>query len=212
MGPLPAPAHLARPPRVPGAYAAVRGVRALGSLPVEARLAGSQRDEQPAVVVVGGEHVRLHGSPGAVRGRQLELLVQPPHAPLEREGHGIPCFLETGDPKCVDELLAHQVALAVPGQLEDAAAEREHAAFPVAHHEARRGRRVVVVHQLEEEPEAAAVAADRLAVEQALEAVGVDGALLAVRADEVGHNLSVAAPTTTSGGGSTTPGARWWRR
>ena len=47
-------------------------------------------------------------------------------------------------------------------------------------------RRVVVVQQLEEEAEAAALARDRLA-EQALAAVVVDRAVLAVRADEERH-------------------------
>src|SRR5205085_10556473 len=59
----------------------------------------------------------------------------------------------------------------------------------VADDEAGIGRRVVVLHQLEEKAEPAVVAADRLTVEQALAPVGVDRALLAVRADEVGHGF-----------------------
>src|SRR5262249_61152461 len=51
--------------------------------------------------------------------------------------------------------------------------------------------RVVVVHQLEEEAEPAVVAGDGLVVE-ALLAVDVDRALLAVRADEVRHSVRLA--------------------
>ena len=62
-----------------------------------------------------------------------------------------------------------------------------HPRLPVADDEARRRRRVVVLEQLEEEAEPAAAALRGLAGE-ALEAVGVDRALAAVRADEDRHD------------------------
>ena len=63
LGPLPAPADLARPP---GLRRAPARLRALRRSPTSARRAGSsvgyagvRRDEQPAVVVVGGEEVAV---------------------------------------------------------------------------------------------------------------------------------------------------------
>src|SRR5207302_9149962 len=91
-----------------------------------------------------------------------------------------------------------QLALVEAGQLEDTAAGREDATVGVADDHAGAGRRVVVVHQLEQEAEAAAVAADRRRVGQALAPVVVDRAVLAVRADEVGHASIVAAPSTAT--------------
>ena len=117
---------------------------------------------------------------------QLELLVEPAHAPLERELDGVLLLLEALQPERGDDVGAHHVLLAPAAQLEHAAAEREDPPLLVARHEARRRRGVVVVHQLEEEAETAAVAGDGLVV-QALEPVAVDGPLLAVRADEVRH-------------------------
>ena len=86
----------------------------------------------------------------------------------------------------LDDVAAHQVGLGEAGQLEDAAADREHAAVAVGDDEARVGRRVVVVEQLEEEAEAAVPARRRL-VRESLLRVDVERALLAPRADEVRH-------------------------
>src|SRR5207237_10459455 len=79
-------------------------------------------------------------------------------------------------------------------QLEDAAPGREDPTLLVADDEARVRRRVVVVHQLEEEAEAAVVARDRHVVEL-LAPVVVDRALLAVRAAEEGHESILASAT-----------------
>ena len=49
---------------------------------------------------------------------------------------------------------------------------------------------VVVLEQLEDEPEAAAAALERVRAGEALEAVDVDGAVLAVRADVHRHASS----------------------
>src|SRR5437867_195873 len=65
--------------------------------------------------------------------------------------------------------------------------EGDEEAAGVADDHAGRRRGVVVVHQLEEEAEAAAVAADGRGVGQALAPVVVDRTVLAVRADEVRH-------------------------
>jgi hypothetical protein len=116
---------------------------------------------------------------------QLELLAHPAHAPFERDLRRV-LPVEARDPERLDHVPAHQVLLAVAGELEDVAPGREHPCVLVAHHEAGVRRRVVVLEQLEEEAEAAAVARDRL-LRQALHPVVVDRPVLAVRADEVGH-------------------------
>ena len=123
---------------------------------------------------------------GARARLQLERLVQPPDAPFERELRRVLLLLEAAEPEPLDDVDADQVALVPAGQLEDAAADREDAPLLVADDEARVRRRVVVVHQLEEEAEAAVVARDGLVVE-ALFAIDVDRPLLAVRADEKRH-------------------------
>jgi hypothetical protein len=106
--------------------------------------------------------------------------------------------------KRLHHVAAHHVVLGVAGQLEDAAAEREDPALGVADDEAGRRRRVVVVHQLEEEPEAAAAARHGLS-RHAFEAVQVDRALLAVRADVVRHESIVATARAIAYGGSRRP-------
>ena len=152
---------------------------------------GRERDEQAAVLVVGGEEVGGDRLDLAGARAELELLAEPPHAPFERERDRAAAVREAVEPERLDDVLAHQLALAVAGQLEDAAARGED---PPARGRTRRGRRrrrVVVVEQLEEEAEAAPLARDRLARET-LPAVVVDRAVLAVRADEVRHRVSVA--------------------
>src|SRR5581483_9469213 len=120
---------------------------------------------------------------------------------LERQLDRVLLLLEPLQSEGADDVGAEHVLLAPAAQLEDAAAEGEDPALLVARDEAGRRRRVVVVHQLEEEPEPAAVAGDRFVVE-ALEPVGVDGALLAVRADEVRHGASLATLRTSVCGGT----------
>ena len=141
-----------------------------------------QRDEQTAVVVIGGEHVcddrLLLAAPRADR----ELLAEAPHAPFAGELDR----LGVGEVQRIDDVASHQVRLGEAGQLEDAPADREHAALLVGDEQAGVGRRVVVVEQLEEEPEPAVPAGGRLHGE-ALACVDVERALLALRTDVVRH-------------------------
>src|SRR5688572_7437565 len=153
--------------------------------------AGRQRDEDPAIVVIGREDVRGDGLDLACPRTKLDLLAEPPHAPLEGQRDRALPVLEAAEAECVDHVLAHQLALAVSRELENAAAGCEDAPGAVAGYEARVRGGVVVVEELEEEAEAATLARDRMA-EEALPAVVVDGAVLAVRADEEGHGSSVA--------------------
>ncbi len=89
-------------------------------------------------------------------------------------------------PSAVDEVSTEQVDVAKARQLEDPSACGEDAGLRVAHDEAGGRRRVVVLEQLEQEPEAAAPTLRGLRREP-VEPVGVDGALTAVRADEDRH-------------------------
>src|SRR5512133_2883688 len=107
---------------------------------------------------------------------QVELLPEAADAPLECKRSRVP-VLEPGQAKALDDVGTEELLLAVPRQLEDAAPAREDAAIPIADDEAGVRGRVVVVQQLEEEPEPAALARDRHVV-QLLEAVVVDGAVL----------------------------------
>ena len=100
--------------------------------------------------------------------------------------------LEPSEAECFDDVLAHQIGISVAGQLEDATARREDATVLVAGNEAGVRRRVVVVEQLEEEPEPAPFARDGL-LQDALSAIVVDRAILAVgkHTDEKRHQSSV---------------------
>ena len=92
--------------------------------------------------------------------------------------------------------MPEQVGLAVPGELEHAATDRDDASVVVTDDEGRVGARVVVLEQLEQEPEAALRAADGL-VAQPLAAILVDDAPLAVRADEERH-WPIVGPTLSA--------------
>src|SRR5439155_23936114 len=101
--------------------------------------------------------------------------------------------------EALQEVGAEQFLLAVAHELEDASPGREDPSFLVADDEPRVRRRVVVVHQLEQEAEPAALAGDGHVVDL-LQPVVVDRALLAVWADEVGHYSKVATRSTSSCG------------
>ena len=154
--------------------------------PRDSASARRQRDEQAAVGVVGREEVGgdLLLVPGSCA--HAQPLAEPAHAPLARQARGVLAVLEAAQAEALHQVVAHQVAVAIAGELEDTAADREDAARRVADDHARRGRRVVVVHELEEEPETAAAALNLL-LREALETVRVDRAVLAVRADVERH-------------------------
>src|SRR6266508_6386625 len=101
-------------------------------------------------------------------------------------GYALPAVREPGELEGVHHLLAENVLLLVAAELEHPASKREYAPLGVADDEPRCRRRVVVVHELEEKAEAA-VAAGHCLFGEALDSVEVDGALLAVGADEPGH-------------------------
>src|SRR5438105_419624 len=150
-----------------------------------------ERDEKPAVLVIGGEEIGRHQFLLAGARPHLELLPEPANTPFERDLRRVLLGLEAAEPEPVDDVRPEQLLLSVADELEDTAAGGEDPSFLVADDEAGVRRGVVVVHQLEEEAESAALAGDRDVVEL-LQPVVVDGALLAVGADEEGHELKVA--------------------
>ena len=146
-----------------------------------------QRDEQPAVLVVGGEEVERDGLLDPRARAQRRGLAELTHAPL---AHRLDRRTRRRAPSASTSVATEQVGVAKPGQLEHVPADRQHAGLRVADDEPGRGRRVVVLEQLEQEPEAAAAALRGLGREP-LEPVDVDRALAAVRADEDGHAVIV---------------------
>src|SRR5512133_812900 len=119
------------------------------------------------------------------------MLSEPPDAPFECERRRISPVLVARQREALHHLAAHELVLAIARQLEDATTRGEDPPLLVADHESRAGCRVVVVDQLEEETEAAAVARDGL-LRQPFLAIVIDRPFLAVRADEVGHPVKVA--------------------
>ena len=146
-----------------------------------------QRHEQPAVLVVGGEEVDGDRLANRRPRRELEREAELADAPLLHDADR----LRIREREDVADVAPHQVALLEARQLEHAAPGREHPRVAVADDEAGRGGRVVVLEQLEDEAESAAPALQRVGAREPLEAVDVDRAVLAVRADVDGHGRIV---------------------
>src|SRR4051812_10290599 len=140
------------------------------------RLLGRQRDQQPTVVVVGGEEVGRRGDvlAGPV-GPEGAGDVQHAHAPLQALGRRV-ALREAAQPEPLLHLVADQLALLVAGDREGRVAGDEDAPLLIADDQGRLGARVVVLEQLEGEAEAAAGAAAGLVAHISL------AARLAVRA------------------------------
>ena len=151
---------------------------------------GVSATSKPAVLVVGGKQVDGHGLADRRPRRQLERQAELPDTPFADDGHRI----GIGEREHVDHVPSHQVAFLEARQLEHAASRGEHPGVAVADDEPGRRRRIVVLEQLEDEAEAAAAALQRLRAREPLEAVDVDRAVLAVRADVDGHRPIVGIP------------------
>ena len=146
------------------AAAALRGLRPHRPLPVVARpgLARRERDEQPAVLVVGGEEVGGHRLLDArARPQTSAVSPEPADAPLvatvpgSRPARSPPGRTRPSRPCPISSRSSKPVSSKTPRPV---ASTR---AFLVADDEPGRLRRVVVLEQLEEEAEAAVVAGRR---------------------------------------------------
>ena len=85
---------------------------------------GSERYQQPAVLVVGGEQVDLHLLLGAGGSAERQALVELPHAPLERgrdRARGRSRLVAVEVERLL-EVMTHELALGVAGQLKNTAA------------------------------------------------------------------------------------------
>src|SRR5947209_14428657 len=145
--------------------------------------------EQSAVLVVCREEVGGHVLHLPAVRPEVEPLAHSTDAPLERQCGRVAIGCEAGETQALDDVTAEQVGLGVAGQLEHSTSGGDDATLLVTDDEARVRRGVVVVHQLEQEPEAAALACDRDVVDL-LQPVVVDGSLLAVGTDEERHTTN----------------------
>src|SRR2546425_5158744 len=102
-----------------------------------------ERDQQPAVLVVGGEEVG--GDPLLLTAArtQTKAFAEPADAPFERQLGRIPLRLETAEPEPLDDVRAEELLLGIPGDLEDAPPGGENPRIGVADDEAGVRRRVV---------------------------------------------------------------------
>src|SRR4051794_34888977 len=148
-----------------------------------------QDEQQPAIVVVGGEDV----GGGRLRAGTFFMPPKPPfldaHAPLKRCADGIAILVELEVENFLDRP-AHHVLLAEPGELAHAASDTYYARVGVANEESRIRSGVIVVQQLEQEAEAALLAAAS-ALGETGRPLGAERAVSAVGADEVRHCGSV---------------------
>ena len=146
---------------------------------------GREHEQQPAVIVVGGEDVRLRRlGPVALRVHG-DRLVQHPNAPLQGRADVVVAVLELQPEHLVHGPPDH-VQVAQAGELPGAPAGADQLGVLVAQEEGGIGGRVVVVQQLEQEAEPTLLAPPRAALE-AGGAFGGGAAVAAARADEVGH-------------------------
>src|SRR4051812_11180424 len=164
---------------------------AKGTSGARALLGRRQDEEEAAVVIVRGKEVR-HRAGGQIALRvDAHRLAELADAPLEHGAHVVLPVLEV-EAEHVGDGAADDLLVGQAGQLARAAATADHATLLVAHEEGGVRRRVVVVEQLEQEPEAALRAAAWL-VPEALLAIGRGRALTAVGADEqVRHSWDTA--------------------
>ena len=146
---------------------------------------GGEHEQQAAVVVVGGEDVRLRRFRPVPFRVHDHRLVQHPNAPLQSSADVIVAGLEL-EPEHLVHGTADHVQVAEPGELAGAAAGADQATLLIAQEEGGVRRRVIVVEQLEEEAEPAFLAAAS-AAREARCPVGRDAAIAAARADEVRH-------------------------
>src|SRR5215208_7956421 len=120
--------------------------------------ARSQDEQQAAVVVVGREDVRLCRLRAVALGVDGDLLVEDADAPLQRGADVVVAVLEL-QPQDLLDRTADDVLIAQAGEHAGAPAGADQAALLVRDEERGVRRGVVVVEQLEEEPEAAVLAA-----------------------------------------------------
>ena len=164
---------------------------------VKRRLARGQDEQQAAVVVIGGEDVCLRRL-GAVTFRvHGHGLVQNADAPLESGADVVIPVLELEPEDLVDGPPDH-LEIAEAGELPSAPPGADQAALLVAEEERRVGRRVVVVEELEKEPETALLAPASAAL-KACRPLGGDAAISAAGADEVRHGAEVSGAPLDGG-------------
>src|ERR671937_796232 len=142
-------------------------------------------EQETTVLVVGREDVRLRRLRTVALGVNGHRLVEHSYTPLERRADVVVAVLE-GESQHVAHWLAQRIRLAETGELAHALAEADHARVLVADHKGGVGRGVVIVEQLEQEPEAAFGAALR-ASSETCGAVPRERAIPAVGTDEVRH-------------------------
>src|SRR3954447_26517707 len=147
-----------------------------------------QDEQQPAIVVVGGEDVcgcRLWPVSLCMDGNRL---LEDAHPPFEGSADRIAVVGELQVENFLDRP-AHHVLLAEARQLANAAADPYYTRVCVADEKRRVRGRVVVVEQLEEETEPALLAAAG-ALGESSRPLGAERAVSAVGADEVRHRGS----------------------
>ena len=144
----------------------------------------SQRDEQAAVLVVGGEEVDRDRLADRGPRRELELEAELPDTPLAHDADRLAdrrASSTSPTSRPISSPSWKPVSSKTPRPAASTRASWSQTMKPVD------GGRVVVLEQLEDEPEAAAAALERVRAAEPLEAVDVDGAVLAVGADVDGH-------------------------
>ena len=118
-------------------------------------IVGVSTSRRPAVVVVGGEDVRLRRLRRGLLRRARSRLVEHAHAPLERGADVVLAGSRTRGSSTSCTGLPITSRSPRPGQLARPAPGADQAALLVEQEEGGVGRRVVVVEQLEQEAEAA---------------------------------------------------------
>src|SRR5215217_777127 len=151
-----------------------------------------QHEEQAAVVVIGGEDVSLRSLGTVPFGVHDHRLVEDANPPLERGGDVVASLVELELEDLVHGAPDH-VEVTEPGEFPRAAPGADQAGLLVEDEEGGVRGRVVVVQQLEQEAESAALACLRAGLEPG-GALGGFAAVAAVGTDEDRHERSRVGP------------------
>ena len=155
---------------------------------LERLLSGRQNEQQPAVVVVCGEEIGARFRWKVALGIDLDLLIEGTDAPLQDSAYGVGLGGEA-EPKNIPNGPTDNAFIVKAGQLKGAATACDHTGVVVADEERRVRSREVVIEEFKEKTETTFAAAF-CATAKTVAGVDRQGAVAALRADEVMRHWS----------------------
>ena len=151
-------------------------------------LSGRQNEQQPAVVVVCRKEIGACFCWKVALGIDLDLLVERTDTPLQDGAYGV-WLGDEAEPENISDRPTDDAFIIEAGQLKGAATACDHTSVVVADEERRVRSRKVVIEEFKEKTEAT-FAATFCAATKTVAGVDRQGAVAALRADEVMRHWS----------------------